>query len=112
MKLPEESELLRVFIGEQDKYEGKPLYEAIVEEARRRGLGGATVLRGILGYGAKSRMHSAKLLRLSEDLPIVVEIVDSSERIEGFLPEIDRMMGEGLITIERAKVLIYRAGPQ
>jgi len=108
MKLPEESELLRIFIGELDKYHGKPLYEAIVEEARKQNLGGATVFRGILGYGAHSRMHTAKILRLSEDLPIVIEIVDSTEKIEAFLPDLDQMMDEGLVTVERAKVLVYR----
>ena len=110
MKLPEESELLRIFIGELDKYHGKPLYEAIVEEARKQNLGGATVFRGILGYGAHSRMHTAKILRLSEDLPIVIEIVDSTEKIEAFLPDLDQMMNEGLVTVERAKVLVYRHG--
>ena len=110
MKLPEEAELLRIFIGESDKYNGRPLYEAIVEEARRRGLGGASVFRGILGYGAHSRVHTSKILRLSEDLPVVVEIVDSPEKIEAFLPELDKMMNEGLVTVERAKVLVYRHG--
>ena len=110
MKLPEESELLRIFIGELDKYHGKPLYEAIVEEARKQNLGGATVFRGILGYGAHSRMHTAKILRLSEDLPIIIEIVDSTEKIEAFLPDLDQMMEEGLVTVERAKVLVYRHG--
>ncbi len=108
MKLPEEAELLRIFIGESDRYNGKPLYEAIVEEARRQCLGGATVFRGLLGYGAHSRMHTAKLLRLSEDLPIVIEIVDSTEKIEAFLPDLDNMMEEGLVTVERARVLVYR----
>jgi len=112
MKLPEEAELLRIFIGESDRYEGKPLYEAIVEEARRQGLGGATVFRGLLGFGAHSRMHTAKLLRLSEDLPVVVEIVDSTEKIQAFLPDLDRMMDEGLVTVERAKVLVYRHGKE
>ncbi len=112
MKLPEEAELLRIFIGESDRYEGKPLYEAIVEEARRQNLGGATVFRGLLGYGAHSRMHTAKLLRLSEDLPVVVEIVDSTEKIQAFLPDLDRMMDEGLVTVERAKVLVYRHGKE
>ncbi len=108
MKIPEEAELLRIFIGESDRYDGRPLYEAIVEEARRQCLGGATVFRGLLGYGAHSRMHTAKLLRLSEDLPIIIEIVDSTEKIQGFLPDLDRMMEEGLVTVERAKVLVYR----
>jgi len=112
MKLPEESELLRIFIGELDKYDGKPLYEAIVEEARRQCLGGATVFRGPMGYGAHSRMHTAKILRLSEDLPIVIEIVDSTEKIEAFLPDLDKMMDEGLVTVERAKVLVYRHGKE
>ena len=110
MKLPEEAELLRIFIGESDRFEGKPLYEAIVEEARRRSMGGATVFRGLMGYGAHSRVHTSKVLRLSEDLPIVIEIVDSPEKVEAFLPELDSMMNEGLVTVERAKVLVYRPG--
>jgi len=110
MKLPEEAELLRIFIGESDKHDGKPLYEAIVEEARRLCLGGATVFRGVMGYGAHSRVHTSKVLRLSEDLPIIIEIVDSPEKIEDFLPVLDEMMNEGLVTVERAKVLVYRPG--
>jgi PII-like signaling protein len=112
MKLPEEAELLRIFIGESDKYESMPLFEAIVKEARRQNLGGATVFRGLMGYGAHSRVHTAKVLRLSEDLPIVIEIVDSPEKIEAFLPDLDRMMVEGLVTVERAKVLMYRPGKE
>ena len=108
MRLPEEAELLRIFIGENDRYKGKPLYEVIVLEARRRGMAGATVLRGIMGFGADSRMHTAKILRISEDLPIVVEIVDKPDRIAEFLPELDQMIQEGLITLERAKVIAYR----
>ncbi|MEN6451726.1 MAG: DUF190 domain-containing protein [Thermoguttaceae bacterium] len=108
MRLPEEAELLRIFIGESDRHDGKPLYEAIVLLARQRGMAGATVLRGVMGFGADSRMHTAKILRLSEDLPIIVEIVDSPERIAALLPEIDAMMNEGLITVERAKVIVYR----
>ena len=108
MKLPYEAELLRIFIGEGDRFQGKPLYEAIVLEARRRGMAGATVLRGIMGFGADSRMHTAKILRISEDLPIVVEIVDKPDRIAEFLPELDQMIQEGLITLERAKVIAYR----
>lgn len=108
MRLPEEAELLRIFIGESDRYEGKPLYETIVLEARRRGMAGATVLRGIMGFGADSRMHTAKILRISEDLPIIVEIVDKPERIAEFLPELDKMIQEGLITLERARVIAYR----
>ena len=108
MKLPSEAELLRVFIGESDKFEGRPLYEVIVREARERGMAGATVLRGMMGFGAHSRLHTTKLLRLSEDLPIVVEIVDKSERIEALLPWLDEIIEEGLVTVERAKVIFYR----
>ena len=108
MKLPSEAFLLRIFIGESDKYLGKPLYEAVVEEARKRGLAGATVLRGFLGFGANSRIHTSKILRLSEDLPVVVEIVDSEERIDAFLPELDEMVEEGLVTLEKVRVITYR----
>jgi len=108
MRLPEEAELLRIFIGESDRHQGKPLHEAIVLEARRRGMAGATVLRGIMGFGADSRMHTAKILRLSEDLPIVVEIVDKPERIAAFLPDLDGMIQEGMITLERMRVIAYR----
>lgn len=108
MRLPEEAELLRIFIGEGDRHQGKPLYEVIVLEARKRGMAGATVLRGVMGFGAHSRMHTAKILRLSEDLPMVVEIVDKPERIADFLPELDQMIQEGLITLERARVIAYR----
>lgn len=108
MELPEKAKLLRIFIGESDRYNGKPLYEAIVNLARERSMAGATVLRGILGFGAHSRIHSAKILRLSEDLPIVVEIVDKAERIEAILPEIDEMIQEGLATLEDIQVIFYR----
>ena len=108
MKLPSESELLRIFIGEADKYEGKPLYEAIVHLARKKGMAGATVLRGLMGFGADSRMHTAKILRLSEDLPIIIEIVDELVKIEALLPELDHMIKEGLVTIEKARVIAYR----
>ncbi|MEW6235233.1 MAG: DUF190 domain-containing protein [Candidatus Omnitrophota bacterium] len=108
MKLPAEADLLRVFIGESDKFEGRPLYEAIVHEARKRGMAGATVLRGALGFGAHSRLHTAKILRLSEDLPMVVEIVDKPERIEEFLPKLDAMIDEGMVTIEKVRVFAYR----
>src|SRR3990167_6115791 len=107
--IPREGKLLRIFIGEQDKWEGRPLHEAIVHLARKQGLAGATCLKGFLGYGAKSHLHTAKLLRLSEDLPIVVEIVDSEEKIRQFLPQLDPMIGDGLITLEKAEVLVYRA---
>ena len=108
MKLPSEAERLRVYIGESDKFEGRLLYEVIVEQARRRGLAGATATRGTLGFGANSRIHSAKILRLSEDLPMVVEIVDEPERIAAFLPELDSMIGEGLVTREKVNVILYR----
>jgi PII-like signaling protein len=108
MKLPSEAELLRIFIGESDKHRGRPLYEVLVEKARHRGLAGATVLRGTLGFGASSRIHTAKILRLSEDLPMVVEIVDAAEKIESFLPELDEMIGEGLVTLERVRIILYR----
>jgi PII-like signaling protein len=108
MKLPSEAYLLRIFIGESDKHNGKPLFEAIVEEARDHGLAGATVLRGFLGFGANSRIHSSKILRLSEDLPVVVEIVDSEDRINAFLPELDEMVQEGLVTLEKVRVIAYR----
>ena len=108
MKLPYDAELLRIFVGESDRYKGKPLYEAIVNDARQRGLAGATVLRGVMGFGAHSRMHTAKILRLSEDLPMIIEIVDKPERIADFLPELDKMIEEGLVTLERARVIAYR----
>lgn len=110
MQLPEEAELLRIFVGENDTFGGRPLYEVIVYEARKRGMAGATVLRGVMGFGAHTRMHTAKVLRLSEELPMIIEIVDKPERIAEFLPELDRMIKEGLITLERARVLIYRPG--
>ncbi len=113
MRLPDEALLLRIFIGESDRHDGRPLYEMIVELALRRGLAGATVLRGVSGFGANSRIHTAKILRLSEDLPMVVEIVDAPDRIEAFLPELDAMIGEGLVTLERVRVIAYRhAGGQ
>ena len=110
MTLPSEAELLRIFVGENDRHGGRPLYEVIVEEALRRGMAGATVLRGTLGFGAHSRIHTAKVLRLSEDLPMVIEIVDQPERIAAFLPELDALMGEGLVTLERVRLIAYRSG--
>mgnify|MGYP006290266431 CR=1 FL=1 len=109
MKLPAESYLLRVFVGESDKLGRKPLYQAIVEEARQQGLAGATALRGFLGFGANSRIHTSRVLRLSEDLPVVVEIVDSKDRIEGFMPVLNTMINEGLVTLEKVRVVTYRA---
>ena len=108
MKLPAEACLLRVFIGESDKKDGVPLYEVIVREARARGLAGATATRGFLGFGANSRIHTAKVLRLSEDLPVVVEIVDAEEKIQAFLPELDTLVGDGLVTMEKVRVIVYR----
>lgn len=110
MILPTEGHLLRIFIGESDRHEGQPLYEWIVQEARRRGLAGATVLRGLEGFGAHTRLHTARILRLSSDLPIVVEIVDTRERIEEFLPIIDTVIDEGLATLERVEIRFYRSG--
>ena len=112
MVLPEEESLLRIFIGESDKHERMPLYEWIVRKAREQGLAGATVVRGLEGYGAHSRVHTAKILRLSTDLPIVVEIVDTLERIEAFLPIIDNAITEGLATLERVQIRFYRSGKQ
>ena len=110
MELPKEAELLRVFIGESDKHHGRPLYEVIVELARQRGLAGATVLRGVMSFGASSRLHTAKVLRLSEDLPLVIEIVDKPERIAAFLPELDGLIASGLVTLEKVRVIAYRHG--
>jgi len=110
MNLPEEGLLLRIFIGESDRRDGRPLYELIVEEARRRGLAGATVLRGVMGFGANSRIHTTKILRLSEDLPVVIEIVDEADKINALLPDLDGMIAEGLVTLERVRVVLYRNG--
>src|ERR1700689_941756 len=109
MKIPTEGKLLRIFIGEQDKWQGRPLYEAIVNDARKEKLAGATVIKGCMGFGCKSHMHTAKLERLSEDLPMIIEIVDSEEKIMGFLPHLDEMVAEGLITLEKVNVIMYRA---
>ncbi len=111
MKLEGEGCLLRIYIGELDKWHHQPLYEAIVVKARQMGLAGATVLRGPMGFGAHSRLHTAKILRLSEDLPIIVEIVDKEEKINAFLPEMDRMVRDGLITLEKVRVIKYSANP-
>jgi len=108
MKIEGEGKLLRIFVGESDRWHGKPLYQAIVERVREEGLAGATVLRGIEGFGADSRLHTARILRLSEDLPVVIEIVDSAEQIERILPVLDEMVGEGIVTVERVEVIAYR----
>ncbi len=112
MILPTEGHLLRIFIGESDRYQGQLLYEWIVREARRHGLAGATVLRGLEGFGARSRLHTARVLRLSTDLPIIVEIVDTKDRIESFLPVIDEAIGEGLATLEKVEIRFYRSGKE
>jgi len=110
LTLPKQGKLLRIFIGENDRHEGLPLYEWIVRQARENGLAGATVLRGLEGYGAHSRLHKAKILRLSNDLPLVVEIVDTEEKIQSFLPLIDDAVGEGLATVERVEIHFYKSG--
>ena len=110
MEIPNDAMLLRIFIGESDRWEHKPLYEAIVLKARELHLAGATVLRGPMGFGKSSRLHTAKILRLSMDLPLVIEIVDSEEKINSFLPVLDAMVGGGLVTLEKVKVLHYRSG--
>ena len=104
-----DARLLRIFIGESDVHEGRPLYQAIVETLRLRGLAGATVLRGIEGFGKSSRLHTAHILRLSEDLPIVIECVDTPEKVEAVLPALEQMIGDGLVTLERVEVRVYRA---
>lgn len=108
MKIPEQGYLLRIYIGEGSQWQGQPLYEAIVLRARELHLAGATVLRGPMGFGANSRVHTAKILRLSEDLPIVIDIVDSREKIDAFLPDVDKMVTEGLVTVESVRVFKYR----
>lgn len=110
MKLARQGHLLRIFVGESDRRDGQPLYEWIVRRAREHGLAGATVLRGLEGFGASSRLHTAKILRLSSDLPIVIEIVDTIEKIESFLPTVDEAVREGLATIEKVDVRFYRGG--
>jgi PII-like signaling protein len=112
MKIEGEGQLLRIFVGESDRWQGVPLYEAIVQRARREGLAGATVLRGLQGFGAHSRIHTSNILRLSEDLPVVVEIVDRPERIERFLPMLDGMVDEGLVTVEKVHIIAYRHGDE
>jgi uncharacterized protein len=109
MKIPENGKLLRIFIGESDRWEHQPLYEAIVLKARELGLAGATVLRGPMGFGAKSHLHTSKILRLSMDLPIIIEIVDSEENVNKMIPLLDEMVQDGLVTLEDVRVLKYRA---
>jgi PII-like signaling protein len=109
MKIPEDGYLLRIFLGESDRWHGQPLYEAIVLKAREMHLAGATVLRGPMGFGANSHLHTAKLLRLSEDLPIIIEIVDSKAKIDEFMPHVDEMVQDGLVTLEPVQVIHYRS---
>lgn len=108
MKLPEQAVMLRIYIGESDRYKGKPLYEQIVLKARELNLAGATVSRGLMGFGADSRMHSSKILQLSEDLPVIIEIVDTEENINRLIPFLDETVEEGLVTMEKMKVIKYR----
>ena len=110
MDLPTDSLLLRIYLGESDRRDHQPLYEAIVLKARAAGLAGATVFRGAMGFGASSRLHTAKILRLSVDLPIIIEIVDTEAKIDAFLPELKALMGGGLVTLEKIRVLHYRHG--
>jgi PII-like signaling protein len=110
MQIPSDAVLLRIFIGESDRWKHQPLYEAIVLKAREMHLAGATVLRGPMGFGKSSRLHTSKIIRLSMDLPLVVEIVDSEEKINLFLPALDEMIGGGLVTLEKVKVVHYRSG--
>ena len=109
MSIPEDGYLLRIFVGESDRHGQRPLYEVIVLKAREQGLAGATVLRGLMGFGKHSVLHTAKILRLSEDLPMVVEIVDSREKIDSFVSLLDEMISDGLVTLERVKVIHYKA---
>jgi uncharacterized protein len=109
MRLEGEGKLLRIFVGESDRWHGKPLYEEIVRLARRQGMAGATVLRGLEGFGADSHLHTARILRLSEDLPIVIEMVDTEERIDAILPLLDPMIAEGMVTVERVHIVSYRS---
>ena len=112
MQLPEDALLLRIYIGESDRWQHQPLYEAIVLKARELHLAGATVLRGPMGFGASSRVHTAKILRLSMDLPMVIEIVDAEEKVKALLPILDEMMGGGLVTLEKVRVIHYRQGAE
>lgn len=110
MKLEGTGLLVRIYLGESDQWHGRPLYQAIVERPRERGLAGATVLRGIEGYGAKQHLHSTRILSLSQDLPILIEVVDTEEKVRAVLPELDEMLADGLMTLEKVEVIAYRAG--
>lgn len=108
MKIEGEGRLLRIFVGESDTWHGRPLYDAIVRRVREEGLAGATVVRGIEGFGADSHLHTSRILRLSEDLPVIIEIVDTPERIDHVLPLLDEMVGEGMVTVEDVRIIAYR----
>lgn len=110
MKIEGQGLLVRIYIGESDQVHGKPLYQAIVELLRERGIAGATVLRGIEGFGANAHLHTTRILRLSEDLPVLIEVVDVEDRLRAILPELDGMVGDGMITLEHVEVIAYRAG--
>ena len=112
MKIEGEGQLVRVFIGEADRWHGKPLYQAIVERMRKEGLAGTTVIKGIEGFGAASRLHTTRILQLSTDLPIVIEVVDAQERIDLILPILDEMVGDGLVTLEKVHIITYRGKPK
>ncbi len=111
-RLEGDGKLLRIFIGESDRWHGKPLYQAIVQRAREAGLAGATVIRGLEGFGADSHLHTSRILRMSEDLPIVIEIVDEADRVDAILPVLDEMVEEGMVTVERVHVVSYRSSQQ
>jgi hypothetical protein len=111
-RLEGQGKLVRIFIGESDTWHGKPLYQALVRRVREEGIAGATVFRGIEGFGARSHLHTARILRLSEDLPVVIEIVDTAERVEALLPILDEMVGDGMVTIEAVHILTYRASDE
>jgi PII-like signaling protein len=108
MRMEGQGKLLRIFIGESDQWHGKPLYEAIVRRVREEGLAGATVLRGVEGFGADSRLHTTRILRLSQDLPVVIEVVDTPENVDRILPVLDEMVGEGMLTVEKVHIIAYR----
>ena len=112
MKLEGTGLLVRIYLGESDQFHGRPLYQAILERLRERGLAGATVLRGIEGFGAKQHLHSTRILSLSQDLPVLIEVVDSEANIRAVLPELDEMLGDGLMTLEKVEVIAYRASPK
>jgi len=108
MKIPEQGKLLRIFVGESDKFQGQLLHEAILQLAKKEGLAGCTVIKGFEGFGAGSRIHTTKILRLAEDLPVIIEIIDAEEKIDQFLPHLDGMISEGLVTVEKVQVILYR----